>query len=175
LIGNADEVQTPKGLFATGDVGLHLSYYIGNYKGGRNESFMYGSEDEIVWYDYDLVSAYTTGMTDLSLPAYSEGKMILYDEIEKWSDDQLLQGYLIIYTNFKFSNGVKYPSIPCYVDENTTVYPLEGTCLITGPEYLLARNQGCVFDVKTIYFIPPAEEIKGGRKKEKFKKDDKDD
>jgi hypothetical protein len=45
LIGNADEVQTPKGLFATGDLGLNMSYYIGNYKGGRNESFMYGAED----------------------------------------------------------------------------------------------------------------------------------
>lgn len=45
LMGNADDLQTPKGLFQTGDVGLHMSYYIGNYKGGRNESFMYGSED----------------------------------------------------------------------------------------------------------------------------------
>lgn len=45
-MGNADELQTPKGLFASGDVGLHMSYYIGNYKGGRNESFMYGSENE---------------------------------------------------------------------------------------------------------------------------------
>jgi hypothetical protein len=170
LMGNADEVQTPKGLFATGDVGLHLSYYIGNYKGGRNESFMYGAEDETIWYDYDLVSAYTTGMTDLSLPAYSEGKMITFDEIEKWSSEQLLKGYLILYTTFKFLNDVKYPSIPCYVDENTTVYPLEGTCLITGPEYILAKNQGCEFDVKSVYFIPPTEEIKGGRKKEKIKK-----
>jgi len=45
LMGNADEIQTPKGLFASGDVGLHLSYYISNYKGGRNESYMYGSEE----------------------------------------------------------------------------------------------------------------------------------
>ena len=45
-MGNADEVKTPKGLFATGDVGLHLIYLIGNYKGGRNESFMYAEEDK---------------------------------------------------------------------------------------------------------------------------------
>jgi hypothetical protein len=45
-MGNSDEVQTPKGLFSTGDVGLHLSYYIGNYKGGRNESFMFGAEEK---------------------------------------------------------------------------------------------------------------------------------
>jgi hypothetical protein len=45
-MGNADEVKTPKGLFATGDVGLHRSYLIGIYKGGRNESFMYAAEDK---------------------------------------------------------------------------------------------------------------------------------
>ena len=45
LMGNTNEVQTPKGLFATGDVGLHMSYYIGNYKGGRNESYMYGADN----------------------------------------------------------------------------------------------------------------------------------
>ena len=45
-MGYAGEVKTPKGLFATGEVGLHLSYYIGNYKGGRNESFMYGCDEK---------------------------------------------------------------------------------------------------------------------------------
>ena len=47
-------------------MGLHLSYFIGNYKGGRNESFMYGAEDSIYWYDDDLVSAYTTAKANLS-------------------------------------------------------------------------------------------------------------
>jgi hypothetical protein len=64
-LGYAEEVQSPKGLFASGDVGLQLSYYIGNYNGGRNESFMFGSEDNTHGYDYDLVSAYTTAMADL--------------------------------------------------------------------------------------------------------------
>ena len=69
-MGNdSDEMQTPKGLFASGDTGLHMSYYIGNYKGGRNKSFMYGSEDETVWFDYDLASAYTSAMVHLSCPA----------------------------------------------------------------------------------------------------------
>jgi hypothetical protein len=45
LMGNASEIQTPKGLFATRDVGIHMSYYIANYKGGRNESFMYGVDE----------------------------------------------------------------------------------------------------------------------------------
>jgi hypothetical protein len=46
LMGNADEIQTPKGLFSTREVGIHMSYFIANYKGGRNESFMYGCDDK---------------------------------------------------------------------------------------------------------------------------------
>ena len=63
-------------MFATGYVGLHMSYFIGNYKGGRIESFMYGAEDNTYWYDYDLVSAYTTAMAYLSLPSYRDGHLI---------------------------------------------------------------------------------------------------
>lgn len=44
---NDSKTQTPKGLHSIGDVGLHISYYIANYKGGRNESFMYGIDDSI--------------------------------------------------------------------------------------------------------------------------------
>jgi len=34
--------MTPHGLFETAEVGLKLPLYIANYKGGRNECFMYG-------------------------------------------------------------------------------------------------------------------------------------
>jgi len=42
LIGEASKIQTPQGLSKIGDLGLKMSLYISNYKGGRNESFMYG-------------------------------------------------------------------------------------------------------------------------------------
>jgi hypothetical protein len=41
-MGNASEIKTPKGLFETRDVGVHMSYYNANYKGVINESLMYG-------------------------------------------------------------------------------------------------------------------------------------
>ena len=44
-VNDSAKSQTPKGLFFTGEIGLHMSYYISNYKGGRNESFMYGIDD----------------------------------------------------------------------------------------------------------------------------------
>jgi hypothetical protein len=50
-MGNDGKFNLQKSLFTTGVVLLHLSYYIGNYKGGRNESFMYGGEEKIHWYD----------------------------------------------------------------------------------------------------------------------------
>jgi hypothetical protein len=46
-MGNVDEVQIPKGIIFTRNVGLNMSYYLGNYKGGRNENLMCGAEDNI--------------------------------------------------------------------------------------------------------------------------------
>ena len=155
LMGNANEVQTPKGLFSTGDVGLYLGFFIGNYKGGRNESFMYGSEDSTLWFDYDLSGAYTTAMTHLSLPAYGEGKLINSKDLLKKTPEDLLHGYYIMNGSFKFPDNTKYPSVPCYLDESTTVYPLRGNCILTGPEYLLARNQKCEITIKSVFYIPP--------------------
>lgn len=73
-----------------------MSYYIGNYKGGRNESFLYGSEDNIIWRDYDLVSVYTTAIADLTLPNYSVGELIDKNILSEWKDAEFLKGYLIV-------------------------------------------------------------------------------
>lgn len=43
------------------------------------------------------------------------------------------------------------------MDKTTTVYPLQGKCLLTGPEYILARNQNCEFTFKSAFYIPPTE------------------
>jgi len=47
LIGDALKTQTPKGLHASQLMGIKMSLYIGNYKGGRNESFMYGMDSKV--------------------------------------------------------------------------------------------------------------------------------
>jgi hypothetical protein len=57
--------------------------------------------------------------------------------------------------HFSFILLLNTPSIPCFVVEIYTVYPLEGTCLLTGPEYLLAINQGCEITIKSAFYIPP--------------------
>ena len=153
LMGNANEIQTPKGLSTTGEVGLFLGHYISNYKGGRNESFMYGCEESTIWYDYDLASAYSTAMTHLTLPDYSQGRVLDAAKVEKMTTEQLLSGYLVIDCLFKFPDDTKYPSLPCYLDKTATVYPLQGSCVLTGPEFVLAKQQNCKIDIKSAFYI----------------------
>lgn len=94
-------------------------------------------------------------MSHLTYPNYSVGSLINPEELNDWSNDKFLKGYLIVNANFNFPADVKYPSIPCFIDNSATVYPLNGTCLLTGPEYLLAKNQGCEIHVKSAFYIPP--------------------
>lgn len=75
-------------------------------------------------------------------------------DLESLSDEDIINSYLVINCTFKFPDTVKYPSIPCYVDETTTVYPLNGEAVLTGPEYILARNQSCVINITEIYRVP---------------------
>lgn len=139
-------------------IGMNLSLYIANYKGGRNESFMYGVDRKTEWYDYDLTSAYTTAMAGLGHPAYGKGRLISVKELEKMKPSEILFSYIVIKGKFSFPDAVKYPSIPCYVDANTTVYPLKGECVLTGAEYLLAKSQGCALDITEVFYLPFAKE-----------------
>jgi hypothetical protein len=47
----------------------------------------------------------------------------------------------------------------CYVDKTSTAYPLTGSSFLTDPEYLLARNQGCEFAIKSAFYIHPKEKL----------------
>jgi len=66
-----------------------------------------------------------------------------------------MDGFISINCDFSFPETVKYPSIPCYVDNTTTVYPISGNAFLTGPEFLLARKQGAEFTIKNAFYIAP--------------------
>ena len=70
----------------------------------------------------------------------------------------ILTSFVIYKVTFQFPPDTKYPSIPVYIDKTTTVYPLEGTALLTGVEYILAHRQGCDLKVAYAVVIP----FKGG-------------
>ena len=154
LLGDVSNAMTPKGLNVIKNIGFVLPYYIANYKGGRNECFMFGLDREKRWYDYDLTSAYTTVMSMAGHPDYENCKRLTIAALESMSNEEILFSYLIINADFEFPKGTKYPSIPCYVDENCTVYPLRGSSILTGAEYLLARSQNCVMNISDIYLTP---------------------
>ena len=130
------------------DVCRDLPTYLASYRGGRNESFMYGKSDGQTWYDYDLTSAYTTVMSLLGDPVYRKSRRLTGREVCSMSDDDLLFNYVVIDVEFEFDKGVVYPNIPVRVDDNVDVYPMKGRSVVTGPEFLVARNSGCKLDVK---------------------------
>lgn len=51
-------------------------------------------------------------------------------------------------------SDVKYPSVSMYLNKSATVYPVSGKSILTGPEYVLAKNQGCSLDISYIFQIP---------------------
>lgn len=146
--------MTPKGLSSMGPVAFQLPLYISNFKGGRGESFMYGVDRKTSMIDYDLKSAYTTGMCILDHPYYTRGKNLTLEELNEMDPSDILYSYLIVKATFKFPKNTKYPSIPVRADESTTVYPLEGACVLTGAELLCAYNQKCRIMVESAYVIP---------------------
>jgi len=153
-LGDVSASITPKGLNVLSKIGFVLPYYTANYKGGRNECFMFGVDRDTVWYDYDLTNAYTTAMSMAGHPDYDRCSRITIQDLNKMSKDEILFSYLIIHADFIFPIETKYPSIPCYVDENCTVYPIRGRCVITGAEYILALSQNCKLTIFDIYLTP---------------------
>lgn len=153
-LGDVASSITPKGLNEISKIGFVLPYYTANYKGGRNECFMYGMDRDTIWYDYDLSNAYTTIMSMAGHPDYEKCRRLTKSELKTMNKDEILYSYLVIQAEFEFPIDTKYPSIPCFIDETCTVYPLKGICVITGAEYLLALSQKCVFKLNDIYYTP---------------------
>lgn len=91
----------------------------------------------------------------LGNPAYHLSRNLTLKELEEMTNAELIRNYLVIDTGFRFPDSVKYPSIPCFLDETSTVYPQSGRSVLTGIEYLVAKEQGCIFsEMKDIFIIP---------------------
>lgn len=133
--------------------------FIAGYRGGRNESFMYGvdeclKEEERVWIDYDLTSCYTTVMSILGHPLINKAVHLYNKTVLKMSERDLLFNYIVVDVDFKFPNSVKYPCIPTRVDDSVDIYPREGRSTITGSEYLVAKSMGCRLSVRSGVMVP---------------------
>jgi hypothetical protein len=91
----------------------------------------------------------------LGHPNYNMARRLSQSEILDLTDNELLYSYIIIEVKkFIFDEKVTYPSIACFADEITTVYPRSGTALLTGSEYITAKNQGCDMEIQGGTLIP---------------------
>lgn len=162
---NSEDFLTSTNLRKGGSMNLYLPLYTRLYRGGRNESFMYGYDDKTQWYDYDLTSAYTTVMCLLNDPVYESVQRLTAKELEKERDFDLLNSYYYISGKFDFDPNVKYPSIPSDLPKAgpgplIAIYPTTGECAITGCEYLLAKKMNCKFIIKDVLKIPTNHNVK---------------
>jgi hypothetical protein len=115
-------------------------------------------------------------MAFLGDPDYLKIRFLDESEVLRLSRLEMLRSYIIIKGQFSFPEGVKFPSIPCYVDKTTTVYPREGEAYLTGLEYITGLDQGCEFKISSGVIIPfklkcPVEELPSSEVKlrQKFK------
>lgn len=155
LMTNVGKSLTPKGLSVLKEIGIKSTMYIANYRGGRNESFMYGFEKDTYWFDVDLISAYTTAMKLIGTPVYDKGELIKdTDTFKNMSWKRMINSYTILSVDFEFPDSIKYPSIPCDVEEGVNCYPLKGSAIITSLDYLVALKQGADITIKEGYTIP---------------------
>lgn len=156
VLGNLASLTTPKGARSVG-ISNFIIPFVSSYRGGRNESFMYGIDhikEKRSWIDYDLTSCYTTVMSILGQPDYNNAVHIHNETVKRMSTEDLILNYIVLDVEFKFKNTVKYPCIPTRVDDDIDIYPREGRSTITGSEYLVARSMGCFLHVKSGVMVP---------------------
>lgn len=174
-ISDFNSIYTPKGLQTTGNIGLYLPLFMGGFRGGRNESYAYGSNYNDIWYDYDLTSAYTTAMSHLGIPNFNNAKYIVgknsfkdfikhcvnpndseLDSNGKWIRDYntLYNCYSVFHVKFKFPENTIYPCLPVSIDESSALYPLNGETIVTGYEIYLASLMKCEMNLIRGVVVP---------------------
>jgi len=88
--------------------------------------------------DIEQLSALTPDISTLcGNPAYDKATNLNNYNASKID---FTQSYAALRVKFKFPASIKYPPIPVALDKNITIYPLEGETLISGLEYLSAKN-----------------------------------
>ena len=123
------------------------------YHGGRNEQYIFGAGIPGEWTDYDLVSAYPTGMSRIGMP--------LWDEFRTSTDiHELVENDLsFAMVEFKHPDSIRFPVFP--VNQGGSVaFPKEGVSFCCGPELLAAKNLGVEMVIKMGLIIPTKKDVK---------------
>jgi hypothetical protein len=117
------------------------------YHGGRNEQYFFGVGDEGDWYDYDLSSAYPTGMSQLGTPLWEQSR-------PSTDIDELIKHRLsFALVEFKHPEGTRFPVLPVR-GADSVLFPLEGQSHCCGPELRVAKSLGVEMNVLFGVYIP---------------------
>jgi hypothetical protein len=111
------------------------------YHGGRNEQYWFGPAFLDGWTDYDLSSAYATGMALIGKPDWSAFEHTV--DAGQFGIQTL--GYALV--EFEFPDSVRFPSLPVRTD-NGLVFPQRGQSFCASPEIAVARSLGAALKVK---------------------------
>lgn len=111
------------------------------YHGGRNEQYWFGPGFVDDWTDYDLSSAYATGMALIGMPDWSNFKHAL--AVEDFGIRVL--GYALV--DFEFPQHVRFPSLPVRTD-NGLIFPQKGQSFCAAPEIYVAHSLGAALTIR---------------------------
>lgn len=111
------------------------------YHGGRNEQYWFGPGFEDQWTDYDLSSAYATGMALIGMPDWSDFKHTT--NVADFGIQTL--GYALV--DFAFPENVRFPSLPIRTDTGL-VFPRKGQSFCAAPEIAVASALGAILTIR---------------------------
>ena len=82
-------------------------------------------------------------MSFLGHPQYHLIRFLNQQAMENLPLRDYFRNYIVVEARFSHPDEVKFPGIPQNVDDTTTIYPKSGNGVMTGYEFLLAKNLGC--------------------------------
>ena len=126
----------------------HQSFLACCFHGGRNECFAVGNFDG-AFTDWDFAGAYTT--------ALAQFRGFDWVAIEATTDLRTLARLDVAtfaHVEFQFPPTTRFPSLPVAAGDNGLLFPLTGTSFCTGPELVVALNQGATIRVLHGLHIP---------------------
>jgi hypothetical protein len=114
------------------------------YHGGRNEAFAVGfSPAGREVFDLDLCGAYTTAMALISVPNWPTARYT-----NSLSELTTIGSLAFAHVRFSFPKETRIPSLPVRASSGRgLIYPLKGLSWCTGPELIVALNQGASIEV----------------------------
>jgi hypothetical protein len=130
------------------ELAAHQTMLADAFHGGRNECYSvgdFGPEDSggAEYDDVDLSGAYTS--------ALAFAREIDWQNVESIKDlDRLatLDAMTFAAVDFWFPEDTRFPSLPVDGDGFGLIFPLSGSTVVTGPELVVARDQGAKLIVR---------------------------